>query len=66
MMSGDEARYSIGLFSITKPGCIIKAPDEMVDDEHPLLFKPFDPHKFFEFFLSEMDRPDALKAYCGT
>ncbi|KAL8557623.1 hypothetical protein ACS0TY_004902 [Phlomoides rotata] len=66
MMSGDEARYSIGLFSTTKPGCIIKAPDEMVDDEHPLLFKPFDPHKFFEFFLSEMDRPDALKAYCGT
>ncbi|KAI5337199.1 hypothetical protein L3X38_016468 [Prunus dulcis] len=34
MMSGNEARYSTGLFSILKEGYIIKAPDEVVDEEH--------------------------------
>ncbi|XP_039158988.1 probable 2-oxoglutarate-dependent dioxygenase AOP1.2 [Eucalyptus grandis] len=42
MISGNEARYSAALFSIPKGGYIIKAPDELMDEEHPLLFKPFD------------------------
>ncbi|KAH6782123.1 2-oxoglutarate and oxygenase superfamily protein [Perilla frutescens var. frutescens] len=67
MMNGDEARYSIGLFSIPKLGIIIKAPEEMVDEEHPLLYKAYDHHKFIEFFYSEagVTSPDALKDYCG-
>ncbi|KAL6285806.1 hypothetical protein ACE6H2_010196 [Prunus campanulata] len=40
-MNGNEARYSTGLFSAPKEGYIIKAPDEVVDEEHPLLFKPY-------------------------
>ncbi|KAI3455378.1 hypothetical protein Pfo_012041 [Paulownia fortunei] len=68
MMTGDEARYSIGLFSIPKSGYIIKAPEEMVDEEHPLLFKPFDHVEFLDFYYSEAGRtsPAALKAYCGA
>ncbi|CAA0839116.1 2-oxoglutarate (2OG) and Fe(II)-dependent oxygenase superfamily protein [Striga hermonthica] len=68
MMTGDENRYSIGLFSIPKSGYIIKAPDEMVDEDHPLLFKPFDHIKFLDFYYSEAGRssPAALKAYCGA
>ncbi|PIN09641.1 Iron/ascorbate family oxidoreductase [Handroanthus impetiginosus] len=68
MMSGDEARYSIGLFSIPKPGYIIKAPPEMVDEDHPLLFKPFDHVQFLDYYYSEAGRssPAALKAYCGA
>ncbi|KAL3631839.1 hypothetical protein CASFOL_024823 [Castilleja foliolosa] len=68
MMTGDETRYSIGLFSIPKPGYIIKAPEKMVDEDHPLLFKPFDHHKFIEFYYTEAGQrsPAALKAYCGA
>ncbi|CAB4272703.1 unnamed protein product [Prunus armeniaca] len=41
MMSGNEARYSTGLFSVPKEGYIIKAPDEVVDEEHPLIMLNF-------------------------
>ncbi|KAL2243416.1 probable 2-oxoglutarate-dependent dioxygenase AOP1 [Sesamum indicum] len=68
MMRGDEARYSIGLFSVPKAGYIIKAPEELVDDEHPLLFKPFDHVEFLDFYYTEAGQrsPAALKAYCGA
>ncbi|KAL2516546.1 2-oxoglutarate (2OG) and Fe(II)-dependent oxygenase superfamily protein [Forsythia ovata] len=68
MMTGNEARYSIGLFSIPKAGYMIKAPEEMVDEEHPLLFKPFDHVEFLDFYYSEAGRKlqFALQAYCGV
>ncbi|KAK4395281.1 putative 2-oxoglutarate-dependent dioxygenase AOP1.2 [Sesamum angolense] len=68
MMTGEEARYSIGLFSIPKSGYIIKAPEELVEDEHPLLFNPFDHVEFLDFYYSEAGQrsPAALKAYCGA
>lgn len=40
MVRGHETRYSIGLFSGVK-GTIV-CPKELVDEEHPVLFKPFD------------------------
>ncbi|KAL3745051.1 hypothetical protein ACJRO7_014199 [Eucalyptus globulus] len=40
MMSGHEARYCIGVFSIGQG--MMQCSDELVDDQHPLLFKPFD------------------------
>ncbi|KAL2486254.1 2-oxoglutarate (2OG) and Fe(II)-dependent oxygenase superfamily protein [Abeliophyllum distichum] len=68
MMTGNEARYSIGLFSIPKAGYMIKAPEELVDEEHPLLFKPFDHVEFLDFYYSEAGRKlqFALQAYCGA
>ncbi|XP_057772957.1 2-oxoglutarate-dependent dioxygenase AOP2-like [Salvia miltiorrhiza] len=68
MVSGDEARYSIGLFSNPKAGCVIKAPEEMVDEDHPLLYKPFDYINFVEFFYTDVGRtsPNALMEYCGA
>lgn len=69
VMSGDEARYSVGLFSYAKPGYIVKAPEEIVDEEHPLLFKPFDYLEFLNFHRSEAGRTSGsypLKAYCGV
>ncbi|KAJ8756020.1 hypothetical protein K2173_024566 [Erythroxylum novogranatense] len=41
VMSGDQPRYSMGLFSDLKEDFLVKAPDELVDEEHPLIFKHF-------------------------
>ncbi|XP_076902729.1 putative 2-oxoglutarate-dependent dioxygenase AOP1.2 [Bidens hawaiensis] len=68
MMSGDNARYSLGLFSVPKAGYLIKAPPEVVDEEPPLIFKPFDRAEFLQFFYTEAGQraQSALKAYCGV
>ncbi|KAL8544482.1 hypothetical protein ACS0TY_004879 [Phlomoides rotata] len=67
MMTGDEDRYSIGVFSSPKSGCIIKAPEEMVDVEHPLLYKPFDLSEFITYHQCHCGRgSDTLKDYCGV
>ncbi|XP_073298347.1 probable 2-oxoglutarate-dependent dioxygenase AOP1 [Primulina huaijiensis] len=67
MMKGSVARYSIGIFSVPKEGYIIKSPKEMVDEEHPLLFKPYEHFEFVKFFYTPegLKSSDALKAYCG-
>ncbi|KAJ7951842.1 2-oxoglutarate-dependent dioxygenase [Quillaja saponaria] len=68
MMTGNEARYSTGLFSVPKGSYIIKAPEELVDEEHPLLFKPFDHVEFLKYYYTEEGQRDeaALKTYCGV
>ncbi|KAI9107491.1 hypothetical protein K1719_021528 [Acacia pycnantha] len=68
MMTGNEARYSAGLFSIPKGGYVIKAPEELVDEEHPLLYKPFDHVEFLKYYYTEEGQRQkfALKAYCGV
>ncbi|XP_052198747.1 probable 2-oxoglutarate-dependent dioxygenase AOP1 [Diospyros lotus] len=68
MMRGNEERYSAGLFSIPKAGYLIKAPEELVDEEHPLLFKPFDHVQFLGFYYTDAGQraQSALKAYCGV
>ncbi|TKY73080.1 2-oxoglutarate-dependent dioxygenase AOP1.2 [Spatholobus suberectus] len=68
MMSGNEARYSIGLFSVPKGGSIIKAPKELVDEEHLLLFKPFDLVQFLNYYYTEKGQRDqfAMRTYCGV
>ncbi|KAL8544486.1 hypothetical protein ACS0TY_004883 [Phlomoides rotata] len=69
MMTGDEDRYSIGVFSSPKSGCIIKAPEEMVDVEHPLLFKPYNYTECFTFLYSHVSHgstKSTLKDYCGV
>lgn len=66
-MTGKETRYSVGLFSIPKGGYLVKAPEELVDEDHPLLFKPFDHEEFLKFYGTEAGQAaeSPLKAYCG-
>lgn len=71
MMRGKETRYSTGLFAIPKSGHIIKVPEELVDEEHPLLFKPYDHVEFLGFFYAEAHRygttaQSALNTFCGV
>ena len=63
-----KTRYSAGLFSIRKGGYIIKTPEELVDEEYPLIFKPFDRVEFLKFYYTEEGYkvPSALRAYCGA
>ncbi|CDP21163.1 unnamed protein product [Coffea canephora] len=60
-----KGRYSIAQFSYCKK--LVEAPTELVDDEHPLLYKPLDNFGFLRF-LSKGERREIqnpLKAYCG-
>ncbi|XP_037491295.1 2-oxoglutarate-dependent dioxygenase AOP3 [Jatropha curcas] len=60
-----EKRLSIGLFSYVKG--IIKVPEEFVDEEHPLMYKPFDHIGLVHFFgTPEVHKQHrTLKAYSG-
>ncbi|CAL1389344.1 unnamed protein product [Linum trigynum] len=67
-MSRSETRYSLGLFVVPKAGYVVKAPDEMVDEQHPLLFRPYDFVEFFKFYDTEAGQKsaNALREYCGA
>ena len=67
-VKGNEARYSAGLFSVPKGGYIMKAPEKLVDEEHPLLFKPYDYAEFINDYVAKPDpKPKlSLKTYCGV
>ncbi|KAL0680158.1 hypothetical protein Bca4012_008139 [Brassica carinata] len=67
MRTGTKTRFSAGLFSVPKKDHLIYAPDEIVDAEHPRLFKPFDFEAYFQFTTEGPGRRDlaALRTYCG-
>lgn len=56
MMSGDKDRYSLAIFGAPVDGSIIKAPKELIDEEHPQVFKEFDYLDFVKFRNSEEGR----------
>lgn len=64
-MKGDKPRYSFALFSTTKD--TIETPKELVDDEHPLQFKPFDYMGLLQFYTEDVSRMAVctIKDYCG-
>ncbi|WJX75651.1 hypothetical protein P8452_59162 [Trifolium repens] len=68
MMSGYEAKYTIASTSIPNEGYIIKSPEELVDEEHPLLFKPFDYSEYIDYRITEKAQIDKfqLRSFCGV
>lgn len=38
-MTGNEDKYTIAMFAFTNG--LVETPEELVDDEHPSQFKPF-------------------------
>ncbi|CDY53799.1 BnaA06g01840D [Brassica napus] len=67
MRMGTNTRFSAGLFSVPKTEDLIYAPEELVDPEHPRLYKPFDFEAYFQFTTEGAGRRDvaALRGYCG-
>ncbi|WMV35114.1 hypothetical protein MTR67_028499 [Solanum verrucosum] len=68
LIRGNERRYSIGLFSTPKDGYTITTPKELINEDHPLLFKPHKHLEFLTFRYTEegMQCESALKTYCGV
>ncbi|KAG2309844.1 hypothetical protein Bca52824_029592 [Brassica carinata] len=66
IITGKKDRYVAGLFLRPQEGLIINAPEEIVDDEHPRLYKPFNFEDYYEFAYKDTRKRDlsALKAYC--
>ena len=67
-MEGEEVRYALGLFAFLTG--LIRAPEELVDEEHPLQYKPFEHQGLVDFFFSSNDRNkrdcNIVRAYCGV
>lgn len=67
-MDKRETRYSLGLFSYQKG--IVQVPKELIDEEHPQYFKPFDHLGLLHFFLKQVQMGQLseclMQAYCGV
>ncbi|KAF2564961.1 hypothetical protein F2Q70_00016560 [Brassica cretica] len=69
VMGADEVRYSLGFFSFHKG--TICTPEELVDDQHPLRYYPFEHDgllRFYESYVNSMKKSseDLLQLYCGV
>lgn len=66
MVSGNEDRYSLAQFSFGDG--MVETPEELVDEQHPLKYKPFNHLGFLGFFAENaykrLECP--IKAYCGV
>lgn len=62
-MPGNETRHSLGLFAFNDG--IINVPEELVDEEHPLRYKPLN---MFDFLKAQAVHATGLpvKAFCGV
>ncbi|CAN8270676.1 unnamed protein product [Cochlearia groenlandica] len=68
VMSENEIRYSLGFFSFYKG--MIRTPEELVDDQHPLRYNAFEHDgllRFYETYINSMKKSseDLLNIYCG-
>jgi len=66
IMNGKIDRYSLALFAFNKG--IIQVPEELVDEEHPLMYKPLDHIGLLHFYRTEEGYKSKcpIKAYCGV
>ncbi|KAJ0007585.1 hypothetical protein Pint_29951 [Pistacia integerrima] len=66
IMKGEVDRYSLALFSFGNG--IVEVPEELVDDKHPLQYKPFEHLGLLRFFRTDegYKAKCPIKAYCGV
>nr|XP_029122200.1 probable 2-oxoglutarate-dependent dioxygenase AOP1.2 [Elaeis guineensis] len=50
--AGNEKRYSVGYGVNPKDGYLVQAPEELVDEEHPRLYEPYDYSAYLQFCFS--------------
>jgi isopenicillin N synthase-like dioxygenase len=64
----NRERYSALLGTMPAKGSTVRAIDELVDEDHPLVYNPCDPYEYCSYRYSEegLRFRDALKAFCGV
>ncbi|KAL0342053.1 UNVERIFIED_CONTAM: putative 2-oxoglutarate-dependent dioxygenase AOP1.2 [Sesamum calycinum] len=64
--NGKETRYAMSQFSFLSK--MVEVPEELVDDEHPLQFKPFAHVDLLNFYATErgLRSQNILKDFCGV
>ncbi|XP_051147853.1 probable 2-oxoglutarate-dependent dioxygenase AOP1 [Andrographis paniculata] len=67
IMRGSEERYSLGFFTFIKD-VKIHVPEELIDADHPLQFKPFDNFELIHFYYTEEGKKSKcpIRAFCGV
>ncbi|XP_014515232.1 probable 2-oxoglutarate-dependent dioxygenase AOP1 [Vigna radiata var. radiata] len=65
IISGEKERYSMGLFSLG--GKVVETQEELVDEEHPRQYKPFDHYEYLRFYATKkaLESKSRIKAFCG-
>ncbi|KAB2050121.1 hypothetical protein ES319_A13G224400v1, partial [Gossypium barbadense] len=53
MMNEGKDRYSMSAFAVPNENTIIKAPKELIDEQHPQLYKDFDFKDYLLFVYSD-------------
>ncbi|MCL7043139.1 hypothetical protein MKW94_010685 [Papaver nudicaule] len=66
IMQGEKDRYSYAFFSAPKGGAPVETPKELVDDDHPLLFRPFDYMDFLRYYQANPRLDNSLEIYAGA
>ncbi|KAF8697451.1 hypothetical protein HU200_036052 [Digitaria exilis] len=64
----NRERFAVQFGLLQKPGIEVRALDELVDEEHPLVFNPLRHEEYVQWRYSEegLKVDDALKAFCGV
>ncbi|XP_065864944.1 probable inactive 2-oxoglutarate-dependent dioxygenase AOP2 [Euphorbia lathyris] len=57
IMKGEKDRYSLASFLFPLDGTIIKPEEELIDEDHPRVFKEFDIMDFLNFCYSSAESP---------
>ncbi|KAL5729446.1 hypothetical protein ACHQM5_002396 [Ranunculus cassubicifolius] len=66
IMSGEKERYSYALFASPNEGVVVEIPKELVDKDHPLLYKPFNFMDFlYHFYNDDFSNEHPLETYAG-
>ncbi|KAJ0709542.1 putative oxoglutarate/iron-dependent dioxygenase, non-heme dioxygenase domain-containing protein [Helianthus annuus] len=67
MMEGKKDRFSMVVSSYIRD-LEIQAPQELIDEEHPVQYKPFEHYKYIDFHTYQNSRKlrNPLKHYCGV
>ncbi|XP_020227598.1 probable 2-oxoglutarate-dependent dioxygenase AOP1 [Cajanus cajan] len=65
IISAKKERYSMGLFSLG--GKIVETQEELVDEEHPRRYKPFDHYEYLRFYATKKasESKCRIKEFCG-
>ncbi|KAF8701999.1 hypothetical protein HU200_033336 [Digitaria exilis] len=64
----NRERFAVLFGLVQNPGVEVRALDELVDEDHPLVFNPLKHEEYVEWRYSEegFKVDDALKAFCGV